>query len=125
VPRRIGNREAMPFVYTFEQCPFRDMAHAVADRSSVARHAARALWPSASRAECVELSDEGIAAWSLVGQSRLTWEEVTAIGSERTLLGRKMLRISGAGGRIDVPPALPGYDELERLVRTARTAGVA
>lgn len=106
----------MTDVYAFEQCPFRDMAHAVADRSSIVRHTARAVWPSARRAERVEISAEGIAAWTLVGQTRLAWDEVTGIGSERTLLGRKTLRIRGAGGRIDVAPALPGYDELERRV---------
>ena len=112
----------MPYVYTFEQCPFRDMAHAVADRSSLVRHAARAVWPSARRAERVEISDDGIAAWSLVGQTRLAWDEVTAIGSERTLFGRKMLRIRGTGARIDVAPVLPGYDELERRVFAAQAA---
>ena len=106
----------MPDVYAFEKCPFRDVAHAVADRSSIVRHTARVLWPSARRAERVEISDEGIAAWTLVGQTRLGWDEVTAIGSERTLLGRKTLRIRGAGGRIDVAPILPGYAELERRV---------
>jgi hypothetical protein len=115
----------MPDIYAFEQCPFRDMAHAVADRSSIVRHAARALWPSASRAERVEISDEGIAAWTLVGETHLAWDEVTAIGEERTLLGRKTLRIRGAGGQIDVAPVLPGYDELERRVFAGQAAAVA
>jgi hypothetical protein len=106
----------MPDVYAFERCPFRDVAHAVADRSSIVRHAARALWPSARRAERVEITAEGIAAWTLVGQTCLSWDEVTAIGSERTLLGRKTLRIRGAGGRIDVAPILPGFEQLERQV---------
>jgi hypothetical protein len=115
----------MPDVYAFEQCPFRDVAHAVADRSSIVRHAARALWPSARRAERVEISDQGIAAWTLVGQTRLAWDEVIAIGSERTLLGRRTLRIRGAGGRIDVAPILPGYAELERRVFAGQAAAVA
>jgi hypothetical protein len=112
----------MTDVYAFEQCPFRDMAHAVADRSSIVRHTARAVWPSARRAERVEISDQGIAAWTLVGQTRLAWDEVTDIGSERTLLGRKTLRIRGAGARIDVAPVLPGYDELERRVFAGHAA---
>ena len=115
----------MPDVYAFEKCPFRDVAHAVADRSSIVRHTARALWPSARRAERVEISDAGIAAWTLVGQTRLAWDEVTAIGAERTLLGRKTLRIRGAGGRIDVAPILPGYAELERRVFAGQAAAVA
>ena len=115
----------MPDIYAFEQCPFRDMAHAVADRSSIVRHTARALWPSARRAERVEISDEGIAAWTLVGETHLAWEEVTAIGQERTLLGRKTLRIRGAGGRIDVAPVLPGYAELESRVRAVRSSRVS
>jgi hypothetical protein len=114
--------QGMPDVYAFEQCPFRDVAHAVADRSSIVRHTARALWPSARRAERVELSDEGIAAWTLVGQTQIGWDEVTAVESERTLLGRKTLRIHGAGGRIDVAPILPGYEELERRVLAGRAA---
>jgi hypothetical protein len=112
----------MTDVYAFEQCPFRDMAHAVADRSSIVRHTARAVWPSARRAERVEISDHGIAAWTLVGQTRLAWDEVTDIGSERTLLGRKTLRIRGAGARIDVAPVLPGYDELERRLFAGHAA---
>lgn len=110
----------MPDVYAFERCPFRDTAHAVADRSSFARHVARALWPSARRAERVELSDEGIAAWTLVGQTRLAWGDVTEIESARTLLGKRTLRIHGADGRIDVAPVLPGYAELESRVRAGR-----
>ena len=76
----LGDRSGMPDIYAFEQCPFRDMAHAVADRSSIVRHTARALWPSARRAERVEISEEGIAAWTLVGETHLAWDEVTAIG---------------------------------------------
>lgn len=115
----------MPEVYAFEKCPFRDIAHAVADRSSIVRHTARALWPSARRAERVEISDEGIAAWTLVGETRLGWGDVTAIDSERTLLGRRTLRIRGAGGRIDVAPILPGYEALERQVFAGRAAAIA
>jgi hypothetical protein len=115
----------MPDTYAFEPCPFRDVAHAVADRSSIVRLAARALWPSALRAERVEISDEGIAAWTLVGQTHLGWEEVTAIGSERTLLGRRTLRIRGASGRIDVAPILPGYEDLERRVFAGQAAAAA
>jgi hypothetical protein len=115
----------MTDVYAFENCPFRNVAHAVADRSSIVRHTARALWPSARRAERVELSDDGIAAWTLVGETHIGWDEVTAVACERTLLGRKTLRIRGSGGRIDVAPILPGYEELARRVLAARASTVA
>lgn len=124
-PGSLRNHAGMPEVYAFEKCPFRDIAHAVADRSSIVRHTARALWPSARRAERVEISDEGIAAWTLVGETRLGWGDVTAIDSERTLLGRRTLRIRGAGGRIDVAPILPGYEALERQVFAGRAAAIA
>jgi Bacterial PH domain len=107
----------MTEVYAFEHCPFRNAAHAVADRSSIVRHAAHALWPAARRAERVEISDDGIDAWTLTGQTHLAWDDVTDVHSERTLLGRQTLRIDGSAGHIHVAPVLPGYDELERRVR--------
>jgi hypothetical protein len=118
---QLTDNAAMPDVYAFEPCPFRDMAHAVADRSSIVRHAARALWPAARRAERVEISDEGIEAWTLTGRTRLGWGDVTGVQSARTLLGRRTLRIRGAAGRIDVAPVLPGYEELERSVLAGQT----
>jgi hypothetical protein len=122
---RLGDPAGMPDVYAFEPCPFRDLAHAVADRSSIVRQTARALWPSARRAERVEITDEGIAAWTLVGQTRLGWGEVTAIGTERALFGRETLQIRGVGGRIDIAPILPGYEELERRVLAGWAGAVA
>jgi hypothetical protein len=115
----------MPEIYAFEPCPFRDAAHSVADRSSIARGAARALWPAARRAERVELSEEGIEAWTLVGQTRIAWDDVTGVESERTLLGRRTLRIRSSEGRIDIAPILPGYEELERRVLAGQPAAVA
>jgi Bacterial PH domain len=112
----------MTDVYAFEPCPFRDVAHAVADRSSIVRHAAHALWPAARRAERVELSDEGIDAWTLTGQTHLAWSEVTDVEPTRTLLGRPLLRIRGNDGCIDVAPILPGFDELESRVLAGRAA---
>lgn len=112
----------MPKVYAFEPCPFRHAAHAVADRSPIVRGAARALWPAATRAERVELSDEGIEARTLTGTTRLAWSEVTAVQFARTPLGRRMLRIRGDAGRIDVAPILPGYAELESRVRASFAA---
>jgi hypothetical protein len=112
----------MTDVYAFERCPFRDAAHAVADRSSVARSAARVLWPAATRAERVEITDEGIAAWTLTGTTRLAWDDVTAVQVGRSPLGRRMLRIRGAAGRIDVVGFLPGYAALESRVLAARPA---
>jgi hypothetical protein len=112
----------MPDVYSFERCPFRDMAHAVADRSSMVRHAARVLWPAARRAERVEISADGIEAWTLTGRARLGWGDVTSVQSTRTLLGRRTLSVRGAAVRIDVAPVLPGYEELERSVLAGRAA---
>ena len=112
----------MTNVYAFERCPFRDMAHAVADRSSIARHAAKALWPAARRAERVEVSDEGIEAWTLTGTTRLAWDDVTEVESVRTPLGRRSLRIRGGGERIEIVAILPGFAELETRVLAGRTA---
>lgn len=114
----------MTEVYAFEDCPFRNAAHAVADRSSVVRHAAHALWPAARRAERVEVSDEGIEAWTLTGRTQLAWDDVTDVRCERTLLGRETLRIDGPAGHIHVAPVLPGYDELERRVRAGRSGAL-
>ena len=110
----------MSEIYAFEPCPFRDAAHSVADRSSIARGAARALWPAARRAERVEISDEGIAAWTLIA-----WDDVTGVESERTLLGRRTLRIRSSAGRIDIAPILPGYEQLEQRVLAGQRAVVA
>jgi hypothetical protein len=110
------DEEGMSDVYAFEHCPIRDGFHVVADRSSIVRQAVRALWPAARRAERVEITDDGIEAWTLSGQTRLAWVDVTSVESARTLLGRRTLRIRGAGGRIDVAPILPGFAELERRV---------
>ena len=96
----------------------------MADRSSLARSIARALWPAARRAERVEISDEGIEAWTLVGRTRLAWGDVTDVESSRTLLGRRTLRIHGADGRIDVAPVLPGYAELESRVLAGAQLGL-
>jgi Bacterial PH domain len=109
----------MSDVYAFEPCPFRDAAHAVADRSSIARSAARVLWP-ATRGERVEISDEGIEAWTLTGTTRLDWDDVTAVEVARSPLGRRMLRIRGTAGRIDVVGILPGFEALESRVLAAR-----
>ena len=110
----------MSEIYAFEQCPFRDAAHAVADRSAVVRSLAHALWPAARRAERVEISDDGIDAWTLTGQTHLSWDDVTTVRSERRFLGRETLRIDGPAGHIDVAPILPGYEDLERRVRAGR-----
>ena len=122
---RVAQTVTMPDTYAFEDCPLRNMAHSVADRSSAVRLVARALWPAARRAERVELSDEGIEAWSLGGQTRLMWGDVTDVRSARTLLGRQTLRIRGTSGRIDVAPILPRYEELERRVLERRAVAIA
>jgi hypothetical protein len=110
----------MTDVYEFERCPFRDAAHAVADRSSIARSAARVLWPAATRAERVEISDEGIEAWTLTGSTKLAWDDVTDVRVARSPLGRRMLRIRGSAGRIDVAGFLPGYEAIESSVIAGR-----
>ena len=115
-----ANTARMPEIYAFEHCSFRNAAHAVADRSAVVRSLAHALWPAARRAERVEISDEGIAAWTLTGQTHLAWDDVTAVRSERRFLCRETLRIDGPAGHIDVAPILPGYEDLERRVRAGR-----
>ena len=101
----------MPEVYAFERCPLRDIAHAVADRSAIVRHAAGALWPAARRAERVELSDDGIKVWTLTGQTYVAWDDIALVRSGRTL------QIRGAGERIDVAPNLPGFEQIELRVR--------
>ena len=53
------------------------------------------------------------------------WGDVTDVRSARTLLGRRMLRIRGASGRIDVAPILPRYEELERRVLERRPVAIA
>jgi hypothetical protein len=111
---------AMADVYAFESCPFRDAAHALADRSSIVRSAARVLWPAATRAERIEISAEGIEARTLTGTTRLAWDDVTGVALRRSPLGRQVLRIRGGEGRIDVMPVLPGYAELESRVFAAR-----
>jgi len=75
----------MTDVYAFERCPFRDAAHAVADRSCVARSAARVLWPAATRAERVEVSDEGIEAWTL---TRTTNDALEVLREAKVPAGR-------------------------------------
>ena len=112
----------MAEIYAFEPCPFRDAAHALADRSSIVRSAARVLWPAATRAERVEISDEGIEAWTLTGTTRLAWDDVTDVQLARSPLGRRMLRIHGREGRIDVVRLLPGYTALESRVFSTRPA---
>ena len=62
----------MPYVYTFEQCPFRDMAHAVADWAPRATHGSRRVAIGLPR-QRAEISDEA-RRLSLVGQTRLADE---------------------------------------------------
>ncbi len=114
----------MTEVYEFEQCPLRDRAHAVADRSALARLVARALWPAARRAERVELSTDAIEAWTLDGPTRLTFAEITSVRPLRTLVSGRVLRIDGRSGRIEISPTLPGYVDIERSVDVAVAASI-
>ena len=114
----VADSATMPDVYAFEPCPLRDMAHAVADRSSIVRRAASALWPAARRAERVELSDAGITVWCLTGRTFMAWDDITAVRFGWTL------QIRGAGGRIDIASNMPGLGEIERRV-VARGAALA
>jgi hypothetical protein len=106
----------MPDVFEFENCPLRNATHKVADRSSAVRLVARQVWPAARRAERVELSEDGIEAWSLGGHTRLAWSEITKVSSYRMPFGRRTLHIRGAGGRIEVAPVLPGYEQIRERV---------
>ncbi len=112
----------MTDVYAFEPCPFRDVAHAVADRSSFVRRTAHVLWPAARRAERVELSDDGIDAWTLTGRTHMAWSEVTVVEPARTPLGRPLLRIRGEDACIEVAPVLPGFEELETRIHAGCSA---
>ena len=106
-------------MYAFERCPFRDAAHAVADRSGLVRGVARALWPAARWAERVEITHGGIEAWTLTGRTCLAWDEIVSVRAARTPLGRRSLRIRGSEGRIVVARLIPGSAELERRVVAA------
>jgi hypothetical protein len=112
----------MSDVYAFEPCPFRDAAHAVADRSTIVRRAVHVLWPAARRAERVELTDEGIDAWTLTGRTHVPWAEVTVVEPARTPMGRPMLRIRGEEACIEVLPLLPGFEELESRIHAGCSA---
>src|SRR3978361_1763022 len=100
----------MTETFAFEHCPLRNSPPQLADRSALVRAAVRTVWPAARRAERVELSDDGIAAWSLGGFTRLHWSEITSVRHGRTLLGRETLRIQGSRGRMQIAPILPGFD---------------
>jgi hypothetical protein len=112
----------MTDVFAFENCPLRNATHKVADRSAVVRTVARAVWPAARRAERVELSDEGIEAWSLGGHSHLAWDDVTTVRSWRMPFGRRALHVRGAGARIEVATLMPGYEQIEQRVRELATS---
>jgi hypothetical protein len=114
----------MTDVYAFEPCPFRNVAHAVADRSSIVRRTVEVLWPAARRAERVELSDEGIDAWTLTGRTHMSWDEVTVVEPARTPMGRPLLRIRGEDSCIEVLPLLPGFEELESRIHAGCSSSV-
>jgi hypothetical protein len=61
----------------------------------------------------------GIEAWTLIGRTRLAWDEIVSVRAARTPLGRRSLRIHGSEGRIVVARLLPGFAELERRVLAA------
>jgi hypothetical protein len=105
-------------VFEFEYCPLRNATHKIADRSSTFRLMARQVWPAARRAERVELTDDGIEAWSLGGHTRLAWSEITSVRSYRVPFGRRTLHIRSDAGRIEIAPILPGYDEIRERVFT-------
>ncbi len=116
----IGTR--MADVFEFENCPLRNATHKVADRSAAFRLVAGQVWPAARRAERVELTDEGIEAWSLSGHTRLAWSEITSVRSYRVPFGRRTLHVRSASGRIEIAPLLPGYEQIrERIFTLAPT----
>jgi hypothetical protein len=108
----------MADVFEFEHCPLRNATHKVADRSSAFRLVAGQVWPAARRAERVELTDEGIEAWSLSGHTRLAWSEITSVRSYRVPFGKETLHIRSGSGRIEIAPVLPGYEQIRERVFT-------
>ena len=103
----------MADTFAFPECPIRDATHRVVDRSPLARVLARAVWPSARRAERVELSAAGIEAWTLVGRTRLRWDEVTSVRRTGGVLRRTVLRASSPTGTIEIAAVLPGFAMIE------------
>jgi hypothetical protein len=106
--------------YAYPHCPFRAVTHDLVARVPGLRALASAVWPAARRAERLELSTSGIAAWGLGGCERLDWADVTAVQRSRTPLGRRTLRVVAGERTIEVASMMPGFDEL-----TARLCSAA
>ena len=68
--------------FAYPHCPFREVTHAAARRAPLARRLAVILWPSARRAEHVELTTAGIVARGLFGGIEMRWAEIAGAGRE-------------------------------------------
>lgn len=99
--------------FAYPHCPFREVTHAAARRAPLARRLAVILWPSARRAEHVELTTAGIAASGLFGGVEMRWAEIAGARPGRTLSGRRRLVVRTRDGRgLEVASTLPGFDRL-------------
>ncbi len=106
-----GRVSAQTFAYP--HCPFREVTHAAARRAPLARRLAVILWPSARRAEHVELTTAGIAARGLFGGVEMRWSEIAGARPGRTLSGRRRLIVQTRDARrLEVASTLPGFDRL-------------
>ncbi len=103
----------MTQTFAYPRCPFREVTHAATRRAPVARRLAVMLWPSARRAEHVELTPAGIAARGLFGGLEMRWAEIAGARSGRTPSGlRRLVLHARDGRRLEVASTLPGFDRL-------------
>jgi hypothetical protein len=110
-------------VYEFAHCALRSRVHRVADRAPWVRSVAALLWPAASRADRVELAQDGIRARSLAGFTRIGWDEVALLRRHRTRTGRVTLVIEGAARSIEISEAIPDFTALARAVHERSGVG--
>jgi hypothetical protein len=99
--------------FAYPHCPFREVTHAAARRAPLARRLAVILWPSARRAEHVQLTPSGLAARGLFGAVEMRWPEIAGARPGRTPSGRRRLVVHTRDGRrLEVASTLPGFDRL-------------
>jgi hypothetical protein len=102
-----------PAVFEYPRCPLRDASQAVAGALPPLRVVAALAWPAARRADRVEVSEDGIEAWSLAGHDSIAWEDVAAVRRAQTTWGRMTVHVLGQdGSRIEIAETIPGFDEL-------------
>jgi Bacterial PH domain len=99
--------------FAYPHCPFREVTHAAARRAPVIRRIAVGLWPSARRAEQVDISAAGITASGLFGSVAMGWQDVATTRRGRTPSGRRRLVVRTRDGRrLEVASTLPGFERL-------------